>query len=80
MSYIFAAAGIILGIIIDFATPYSEFIMAFFSGILANPSITDPTLKFMISLLGIFTAYILLPGGFGTIGFMAGSGSGGGQA
>ena len=74
MGIVLGISGAVLGIIIELASPWSQVIMEQVNNVLAYPSISNyPGLSPLISVLGIFAAYLLLPGLGGAAGFGIGS-------
>jgi len=54
--------GLVLGLVLDVASPWSEVIMGAVQTTLATPSVQDfPGLPFLVHVLGVFFAYVFLP-------------------
>jgi hypothetical protein len=69
-----AIIGALVGVVVEFASPWSEVIMASIQNTLANESVHNyPGLPLLISLLGILVAYLMLPSIGAGIGFALGS-------
>ena len=74
MAIVVTVIGGTFGIIIELAFPWSETIMAHVNNVLADPSISSyPGLSQLINALGIYAAYLFLPGVGAAAGFGIGS-------
>jgi hypothetical protein len=74
MNVLLAIVGSLLGVAVELITPWSQIIMGNVQNVLAIESTHNyPGLPSLIQFLGIFAAYLMLPLGFGGLGFAIGS-------